>query len=147
MGATTNPLLQPQLTEPQKRKAAIYCRVASTNQLDAGEIDIQLAKLRDFAKQQGFSNYNEYLDNGYRGNNLNRPSFSKMKTDIDLGEIDTVIVSCISRIARDVFLVEEWISYAKARGIRLIALNNFHEQPLFVDGLIKFMLSKRNVLK
>ncbi|MCL2616163.1 MAG: recombinase family protein [Defluviitaleaceae bacterium] len=124
MEATTNPLLQPQLIEAQKRKAAlycrlaneppllesqgskvaIYCRVASTHHSDAGAIDIQLVKLRDFAVQQGFGKCREYLDNGYSGNNLNRPAFSKMEADINSGKVDTVIVRCIDRIARDMFL-------------------------------------------
>ena len=133
-------------TESQKGKVAVYCRVASTHQLDNKEIYVQLHKLREYVKQQGFVNCTEYLDNGYSGNNLNRPAFSKMQSDIEQGEIDTVIVSCINRIARDVFLLEEWISYAKARGVRLIALNGFYEQPFFVKAVAEFLQSKREVL-
>ena len=69
-----------------------------------------------------------------------------MQTDIELGEIDTVIVSCINRIARDAFLLEEWRSYAKARGVRLIALEGFHEQPHFTKALAEFLHRKREVL-
>jgi len=88
----------------------------------------------------------EYLDNGYSANFLNSPAFSKMQADIEKGQIHTVIVSCINRIARNAFLLEEWISYAKARGVRLIALNGFHEQPFFVKTLAEFLQSKREVL-
>ena len=167
MGVTTNPLLQPQLIEPQNRKVAVYCRVANEHQLvesqdskvaiycrvasthpsDAGAIDIQLDKLRDFAIQQGFGRCKEYLDNGYSGNNLNRPAFSKMEADINSGKIDTVIVRCIDRIARNMFLMEEWISSSKEKGVRLIALDGSHEPPSFLKEILELMHKKKNVVE
>jgi len=69
-----------------------------------------------------------------------------MQSAIEQGKIDTVIVSCINRIARDMFLLEEWISFAKARGVRLISLDGFHEQPFFVKALSQFLQNKREVL-
>jgi predicted site-specific integrase-resolvase len=124
-------------TKPQKVKAAIYCRVASTHSSDAGTINVQRDRLREFAKQQGFGACLEYLDNGYSGNNLNRPAFSKMEADIYAGKIDTVIVRCTDRIARDVFLMENWIADVRAKDVRLIALDGSHE---FLP--IMFVLSK-----
>jgi DNA invertase Pin-like site-specific DNA recombinase len=121
-------------------KTAIYCRVASIHPNDVGTIDLQLNKLRDFAAQQGFEGCVEYLDNGYSGNNLCRPAFAQMEADINLGKIDTIIVSCISRIARDYSLMEDWIAKARAKGIHLIALDGSHDPPpafLEIASLLK----------
>jgi len=54
-----------------------------------------------------------------------------MEAGINLGKIDIIIVSCINRIARDYFLMEEWIAKARAKGIRLIALDGSHDPPVF----------------
>ena len=96
---------------------------APTNPDDARTVNVQLDKLRAFAARQGFGDCTEYLDDGYSGNNLNRPAFTQMEEDIALGKIDTIIVSCINRIARDYFLMENWIANAQTKGIRLIALD------------------------
>ena len=126
-------------------KTAIYCRVASTHPNDVGVIDIQLNKLRDFAAQQGFKECAEYLDNGYSRSNLNRPAFVQMEADIGRSKIDTIIVSCINRIARDYFLMEDWISTAKEKGIRLVALDGSHDTPLFFPKMATLLKSRKRL--
>ena len=128
--------LKSQSIKPQERKAAIYCRVASSHPNDAGVIGVQLDRLRSFAKQHGYNVCMEYLDDGYSGNNLNRPAFIQMEADINSGKVDTVIVRCIDRIARDMLIREKWISDSKAKGISVIALDGSHEQPSFVKEFI-----------
>ena len=134
-----------QPTEPSTSKAAIYCRVASRHPSDAETTYIQLEKLRNFATKQGFKECMEYMDNGYSGSNLNRPAFAQMEADINSGKIDTVIVSCINRIARDVFLLGEWIGDSKAKGVLLIAADCSHEPPPFVLELSELMKVKNKV--
>jgi len=146
MEITANPLLQPQLIEPHKRKVAYYCRVANAHQLDNKEIYVQLHKLNVLVKQQGFINRGMHSDNVDINNNPNRFVFSTMQTDIKQGETDAAIVSCINRITCDAGLMVEWISYAKARGVRLIALKGFREQPFFLKVLSEFLNRKREVL-
>jgi len=131
--------LKSQSIKLQERKAAIYCRVASSQPNDAGAIGIQLDKLRSFAKEHGYNVFMEYLDDGYSGNNLNRPAFTQMEADINSGKIDTVIVRCIDRIARDMLIREKWISDSNEKGISVIALDGSHEQPSFVEGLLELM--------
>jgi len=47
--------------------------------------------------------------------------------------IDTVIVSCINRITRDVFLLNEWINYSEEKGIRLYLCGN----PPMLGNILK----------
>ena len=75
-----------------KEKTALYCRVASSHPYGAGAIDIQRDKLLDFAKCNGLTDFEEYLDNGYGGNTLDRPGFTRMNDDIKAGKIGTVVV-------------------------------------------------------
>ena len=121
MGNRINQQSQPVV--PRTGKTAIYCRAAGTCPSCFGEIAAQRDKLRSFATQQGLEVWMEYSDDGYSGNNLDRPAFLLMEADIGLGKIDTVLVSSTDRIARDMFLMWEWINGANAKGVRLIALD------------------------
>jgi len=82
----------------------------------------------------------EYFDDGFSGNNFNRPAFAEMETAISKGEIDTIIVRSLDRIARNYFLLSDWEEWRKNKGVQLIALDGSHEPPPFlkeVRGLIQ----------
>ena len=110
-------------------KAAIYCRVASTNPQDAGVMENQIKNVRTFAEQQGFTDLTEYCDNGYGGNLFNRPAFIQLDADIENGKINTVIVRSIDRIARDFMLCDTWIDSLKSRNVKIITMDGSHEFP------------------
>ena len=141
MGNRINQQSQPVV--PRTGKTAIYCRVAGTRLSGFGEIAAQRDKLRSFAAQQGLEVCMEYSDDGYSGNNLDRPAFLQMEADIGLGKIDTVIVSRTDRIVRDMFLMGEWISGAKAKGVHLIALDGSHELPFSMSKLLESLRTER----
>ena len=114
-------------TTPKASKTVIYCRTATTHPDDSMTIFLQRDRLRNFAIQQGYSICEEYLDGGYSGNNLVRPAFARMEEDIDAGKIDTIIVTCVDRIARDYFIMEDWLHKLELKGIRIIAIDGSHE--------------------
>jgi len=80
------------------RKTALYCRLAVA---DHDTVKIQQMNLQNFAIQNGYEDFTLYVDNGYNGNNLDRPAFSQMDADITAGKIGTVIVHNICRIGRN----------------------------------------------
>jgi|GEM_PF-1925753 len=126
-------------TKSQPSKTALYCRVASKN-TNAEAMQTQLHKLRDFAKQQGYNVCMEYFDDGFPGNNLDRPAFAAMEAAINNGEIDTVIVRSIDRIVRNYILFGEWDDWRRSKGVQLIASDGSHEPPSFlkeIRGLMK----------
>jgi DNA invertase Pin-like site-specific DNA recombinase len=81
----------------------------------------------------------EYQDMGYSGNDLNRPAFIQMNTAIGLGEIDTVVIRSIDRIARDSRLADEWIDGLKARGVNLVTVNGGYNPDFSPSALAKQM--------
>ncbi len=110
-----------------KKGAAIYCRVAHASDItDDSAIKTQRHALRAFAKCEGLAVYKEYCDNGFSGNTLNRPSFTEMEADINAGKINAIIVSNISRIARDIILCQDWINKMDKKGVKIIAADNSH---------------------
>ena len=85
----------------EEKKKAIYSRVAN-NDGDNDIIEKQKEYILDFVKR----NFEEsdvvfYSDEGYSGNNFDRPAFEKMMDDIRNRKIKAVIVQDLSRISRN----------------------------------------------
>ena len=129
----------------QAYRVAVYCRVASTSPEDSGAIEAQRNLLRKFAAYKGFKEFKQYLDNGYAGNTLDRPAFARMTADINAGEIDTVIIKSIDRIARNYVLADQWLKGLTARDTRFIAMDGSHETvSLISQSILDLMRTKRS---
>lgn len=128
-------------------RAAIYCRTASTHPNDFLTIGIQRDKVRDFALRQGYEVCAEYRDDGFVGNNLDRPAFIQMQADINSGKINTVIVYSINRIARDYFLLEKCLRDFKSQGIKVIAADGSHEFSSAENVIAELVLRKTGMIK
>jgi len=107
-----------------KRKVAIYCRVA---RLDEEEIKKQESELRVYAKGQGFNDISVYSDNGFGGMSFNRPAFSEMERDIETGKINMVICRDSSRISRNILDTVKWFDKIKHKGIKFKGVRDFSE--------------------
>ncbi|MEZ3454640.1 MAG: recombinase family protein [Oscillospiraceae bacterium] len=57
--------------------------------------------LKAFADNNGFLNTRYYLDDGVTGMTFEREGFQNMVSDIEKGEVKTVIVKDLSRLGRD----------------------------------------------
>lgn len=102
----------------QKPRAAIYCRVATADQLS---LERQRQSMLQFAKEKGFDAPAEYLDNGQKGTMFYRPAFEQLAGDMLSGQIQTVLVKDLSRISRDSFQFQEWLKKAKELGVTVIS--------------------------
>lgn len=105
---------------------AVYCRVA---RLDKYAINMQKDQLTRFVDSNGYNGAMYYLDDGYNGLSFERPAFLKMQEDIRAGIIQRVIVKSLSRIGRDCFKVQSWLSEAKQMGVEVVALDGSHMMP------------------
>ena len=79
-------------------KAAIYIRVSTQDQVENYSIEVQRERIRAFCKAKNWDIYNEYIDGGYSGSNLERPGIKKLITD--LKNIDAVVVLKLDRLSR-----------------------------------------------
>ena len=102
----------------EKRKVAIYCRVASK---DDFAIESQCQNLRHFAAAQGYEDCTEYLDNGVNGLTLDRPALNSLNDDIIKGKIQIAFVASASRIGRDFGPVFKWLDFAKSSSVKVIS--------------------------
>jgi len=106
---------------------ALYERLSKDDDLqgESNSITNQKSFLEDFASRNGFINIRHYTDDGYSGKNFNRPDVQRMFSDIEKGEIGTVIVKDMSRFGRNYLEVGFYTEMAfPKKSVRFIAVNN-----------------------
>lgn len=80
---------------------AIYARVSTQEQAAEGySIDEQIERLRKYCEAQGRADIKPYVDGGYTGANMNRPSLKALIDDVKKGKIDKVVVYKLDRLSR-----------------------------------------------
>ena len=73
---------------------ALYCRLSRDDELqgDSNSIIHQKDILRKYAEDNGFSNIQFFVDDGYSGTNFNRPDWIRLMALVDDGLVGTIIV-------------------------------------------------------
>jgi hypothetical protein len=111
----------------QANAAAIYCRLSRDDGGDAesNSVSTQRQMLRRYAKEQGFSVYGEYVDDGISGTTFERPDWKRMIRDIEDGKIGIVLCKDLSRLGRNNALVAYYTElFFPDNDVRLIAVTN-----------------------
>ncbi|HET8684230.1 MAG TPA: recombinase family protein, partial [Micromonosporaceae bacterium] len=105
--------------------AALYARVSSDRQAEAGTIESQVADLRARAAADGLAVPDErhFIDDGVSGTTLVRPALERLRDLAAVGGLDRLYVHAPDRLARryayQVLLVEELTS----AGVEVVFLN------------------------
>ena len=108
-----------------KMQVAIYARVSSVQQADAGTIESQLAALRERVAADGMqlSGEQEFVDAGYSGATLARPALERLRDWAATGLVDQVYVHSPDRLARkyayQILVVDE----LRQAGVEVVFLN------------------------
>lgn len=73
---------------------ALYCRLSvdDANDGDSNSIQNQKKILLNYAKENGYTNYQFFVDDGYSGTTFDRPDFQRMIEGIKAGIIKRVII-------------------------------------------------------
>ena len=82
---------------------ALYERLSRDDE-QAGEsnsIQNQKMYLEEFARQKGLRNIRHFSDDGYSGTNFNRPGFTALLEEIEVGHVETLVVKDLSRFGRN----------------------------------------------
>ncbi len=88
------------------------------------------------SKQKNWILTDIYIDDGFTGTNFNRPSFIKLKKDIEQGKIDMVITKDLSRLGRDYIDTGYYLEkYFPSKNVRYISVN---------DGIDTFSKNSNN---
>jgi site-specific DNA recombinase len=90
------------ITNNHSVRAALYARVSSEQQAQAGTVDSQVAAILQRAGQDGLSIDPEsrFIDEGHSGATLVRPALERLRDLAAAGGIDRLYVLCPDRLAR-----------------------------------------------
>ena len=106
---------------------ALYCRLSRDDELqgDSNSIKNQKSILQKYADDSGFANTEFFVDDGYSGTNFDRPDWQRLLSQVEEGNISTVIVKDMSRLGRDYLKVGYYTEVLfPGSDIRFIAINN-----------------------
>ena len=109
------------------KTTALYCRLSrdDESQGDSNSIKNQKTILQKYADDNGFSNTEFFVDDGYSGTNFDRPDWQRLLSQVEEGNISTVIVKDMSRLGRDYLKVGYYTEVLfPGSDIRFIAINN-----------------------
>ena len=106
---------------------ALYCRLSNDDDLqgESNSIINQKSMLRNYAENNGFSNVQFYVDDGFSGTNFNRPDFVRMIDDVKAGKVGVIITKDLSRFGRDYLMTGQYIEMILPDyNVRYIAVND-----------------------
>lgn len=112
-------------------KAAIYVRVSTAEQAEKGySLDTQLADCRRKAAELDATEIEEFIDDGYSGEFIDRPALARLRSRLDGRQFAYVIVYDPDRLARNLahqLIITEEIE--KAGSQLLFVSVNFEQSP------------------
>jgi len=91
------------MKKQQQTRTGGYCRLSRDDEQNGESMSIenQRSTLIRYAKENGLEIVDWYIDDGWSGTNFDRPDFQRMKSDIEDGKIDVVLVKDLSRLGRN----------------------------------------------
>lgn len=89
-------------TSETTKRAVIYVRVSTEEQVDGFGLDVQKARCQAFAESQGYQVVDTIEDGGFSGSNTNRPGLQRVLEMAANREMDVVLVYKFDRLSRSV---------------------------------------------
>ena len=106
---------------------ALYERLSRDDDLsgESNSITNQKKYLEDYAQKNGYTNIRHFTDDGYSGVNFNRPGFQAMISEIEAGNVETLIVKDMSRLGRNYLQVGFYTEILfPQKKVHFLAINN-----------------------
>lgn len=118
-------------------KTILYARASVA---DPDVIRDQMEQLKTYAYGAGFNNCEEVIDDGYPSDDIydsdERPGLSRVIDEMTLDKIGTIIVTDLSRVARKMIDISEFMDEMDSNGVRFIALiDQIDNMPHKYEGI------------
>jgi site-specific DNA recombinase len=107
-------------------RSALYARVSSEQQAQAGTIESQVAAVVQRAEQDGVTidSPSRYIDPGHSGATLIRPALERLRDAAAAGEIERLYVLCPDRLARNYAYQMLLVDELQRCGVELVFVNH-----------------------
>lgn len=115
------------LPKQDNYKVGIYLRLSKDDERQGESLSIENQRrvLTNYVNEQGWSIYDEYVDDGISGVSFDRPGVQRMLDDAKAGRINLIICKDMSRFGRNYIQVGQYVDYLfPMYNIRFIALTD-----------------------
>ena len=115
------------LPKQDNYKVGIYLRLSKDDERQGESLSIENQRrvLTNYVSEQGWSIYDEYVDDGISGVSFDRPGVQRMLEDAKSGRINLIICKDMSRFGRNYIQVGQYVDYLfPMYNIRFIALTD-----------------------
>jgi len=115
-------------TEKQLHIAGLYARVSTGRQEKEETIDSQVAEIKDKIQQDELvlPEKNIFIDDGWTGTVLARPSLDRLRDSIKNEELDVLYVYDLGRLSREYVDLLYVMNEIKRQGVKLISLHDIN---------------------
>lgn len=106
---------------------SVYMRLSKDDERNGESISIEKQRkmLTDYVNKQGWTIYDEYVDDEISGVSSDRPSIQRMLNDAKMCNINLIIYKDLSCFRRNYIQVGQYVNYIfPSYNIRFIALND-----------------------
>ncbi|HUG13972.1 MAG TPA: recombinase family protein [Thermomicrobiales bacterium] len=118
-------MIRPNITSVPRR-AALYIRVSSEEQVDGYSLDAQQRAGRAYCEAHGWEIVNEYRDEGKSARTedlTKRPAFAAMLADSQRGSFDIIVVHKLDRFSRNLKVTLETLDRLNTSGVAFVSIN------------------------
>ena len=123
-----------------------YCRVSTDEQANvvAGPLDNQQHRMRSFIEirnmqEPGFGQLIEfYIDDGYSAKDTNRPAYQRMMSDLKKGKFNTVMVTELSRLSRNIPDLCDFLKILDVHGAKFLSIKEQFDTSTPVGRMMLF---------
>lgn len=105
----------------------IYARLSRNDERSGESVSIENQKelLTRYVKEQGWTLYSTYCDDGVSGTTFDRPGLNKLIGDVTAGQVNLALCKDLSRWGRDYIECGKYTDYIfPSLGCRFITLND-----------------------
>ena len=101
------------LPKQDNYKVGIYLRLSKDDERQGESLSIENQRrvLTNYVSEQGWSIYDEYVDDGISGVSFDRPGVQRMLEDAKSGRINLIICKDMSRFGRNYIQVGQYVDY------------------------------------
>ena len=138
------------------KRCAVYCRVSSDERLDQSfnsldaQKDAGLAYVASQRNEGWIPVPDDYIDPGFSGGNMERPSLKRLMADIEAGKVDIVVVYKIDRLTRSLGDFSRLIEVFERRKVSFVSVTQQFNTTtsmgrLMLNVLLSFAQFEREV--
>src|SRR5574337_382864 len=129
---------------------AIYARVSTIG--NGQDVGLQINDLRTYAQARGWTDCEEYTDEGVSGSKDSRPALNRLMEDCRKGKVQTILVWRLDRFSRSLKHLINTLDELERLGVALVSFKENLDMGsstgrLMIQLIAAFAEFERNIIR